>query len=200
MCPVRGRYSLGGMRVEVVFELGEGGARLEVPWEKADGSARYLDLRDDPKTIQEIEPARRHRPLHNFLATVNSADSVFSTARCRVWIEPETAEASEFASEIHLFFALEDLNAERSHYDGLCQRLVELLAHESGETVSAELRVRRCQFRQTGGSGYCLAIFLRARGETAGQAEIRWGLGLAHLQQALLFVSRTVRQRLAQAG
>jgi len=188
------------MRVEVVFELGEGDAWLEVPWEKADGSARYLDLRNDPKALQEIEPARRHRPLHNFLATVNSADSVFSTASCRVWLEPETDATSEFASEIDLFFALEDLNAERSHYEGLCQRLLELLAHESGETVRAELRVRRCRFRQTGGNGNCLALFLRARGETAGQAEIRWGLGLAHVQQALLFVSRTVRQRLAQAG
>ena len=188
------------MRVEVAFELGESDAYLEVPWGKSDGSARYLDLRSDPKAILEIKPARRHRPLHNFLATVNSPDSVFGTARCRVWLEPEADETSEFASEIDVFFALEDLNAERSHYEGLCQRLLELLAHESGETVRAELRVRRCRFRTTGGSGYCLALFLRARGETAGQAEIRWGLGLAHVQQALLFVSRAVRQRLAQAG
>ena len=188
------------MRVEVAFELDESDACLEVPWSRAEGSAQYLDLRSDPKVIQEIEPARRHRPLHNFLATVNSADSVFSTARCRVWLEPETDEPSEFASEIDLIFALEDLNAERSHYEGLCQRLLELLAHESGETVRAELRVRRCRFNSMGGSGYCLTLFLRACGETAGQAEIRWGLGLAHVQQALLFVSRSVRQRLAQAG
>jgi hypothetical protein len=188
------------MRAEVAFELGESDACLEVPWEKVDGSAHYLDLRSDPKAIQEIELARRHRPLHNFLATVNSADSVFSTARCRVWLEPETGDTSEFASQIDLFFAPEDLNTERSHYEGLCQRLLELLAHESGETVRVELRVRRCRFGATGGSGFGLALFLRARGETPGQAEIRWGLGLAHLQQALLFVSRTVRQRLAQAG
>ena len=77
---------------------------------------------------------------------------------------------------------------------------MELLEHESGQTVRLELRVRRCRFRATGGSGFGLALLLRARGETAGQAEIRWGLGLAHLQQALLFVSRGVRQRLAQAG
>lgn len=188
------------MRVEVAFELGDGDARLEVPWEKADGSARYLDLRDDPKAIQQIEPARRHRPLHSFLTTVNSPDSVFSTVCCRVWLEPETGETSEFASEIDLFFELEELNTERSHYEGLCQRLLELLAQESGETVRAELRVRRCRFSQTGGNGFGLALFLRAHGETAGQAEIRWGLGLAHVQQALLFISRTVRQRLTQAG
>lgn len=188
------------MQVEVAFELGDSDVCLEVPWERADGSARFLDLRDDPKAILEIEPARRYRPLHNFLASVNSADSVFGTARCRVWLEPETEETSEFASEIAIFFAIEDLNAERGHYEGLCQRLLELLARESGESVRAELRVRRCRFRTTGGSGYCLALFLRARGETAGQAEIRWGLGLAHVQQALLFTSRTIRQRLASAG
>jgi hypothetical protein len=188
------------MRAEVISELGEADACLEVPWHQADGSARYLDLRGDPKAIQEIEPARRYRPLHNFLTTVNSADSVFRTAACRVWLEPETGETSEFASEIALCFALEDLNDERGHYEGLCRSLQELLAHEPGDAVRAELRVRRCRFGATGGSGFSLAVFLRARGETAGQAEIRWGLGLAHLQQALLFVSRAVRQRLAQAS
>jgi len=187
------------MRVEVAFELAESDERLNVPWEKPDGT-RFLDLRSTPKAIQEIEPARRYRPLHNFLAAVNSTDSVFATARCRVWLEQETGDASEFASEIDLFFASEDLNAERTQYEGLCQRLLELLAQESGQTLRAELRVRRCRFGTTGQNGHCLAVFLHARGETPGQAEIRWGLGLAHLQQALLFVSRGVRQRLTQAG
>ena len=31
--------------------------------------------------------------------------------------------------------------------------------------------------------------------ETREQAEVRWGLGLARVQQALLFVARTLRQK-----
>jgi hypothetical protein len=39
---------------------------------------------------------------------------------------------------------------------------------------------------------------LAAKGNTPEQAVLRWGLGLAHLQQALLFTSRHLRQQIAQ--
>lgn len=188
------------MRVEVAFELEEQDQGLEVPWANRDRATHYLDLRNDPGAIREIEPARRHRPLHTFLAAVNSADSVFSTAQCKVWLEPESGETSEFASQIDLFFALEELNLERSNYEGLGQRLMELLTQDSGESLRAELRVRRCHFRETNERGCFLAVVLRACGETPGQAELRWGLGLVRIQQALLFVSRAIRHQLAGAG
>jgi hypothetical protein len=188
------------MRVGVMFETGEQDARLEVPWRSADQTTEYLDLRADPGAIREIAPARRHRPLYNFLVMLNSGDSVFSTAYCKVWLEPERGETSEFASLVDLFFAPEDLNQQRGHYEGLCEQLLELLTHDSGDTLHAELRVRRCHFRESGAAGYCLAVVLRARGETPGQAELRWGLGLARVQQALLFVSRGIRHWLAQTG
>jgi hypothetical protein len=41
---------------------------------------------------------------------------------------------------------------------------------------------------------------LVGRGGTLEQAELRWGLGVAHLQQALLFLSRAVRQQKARAN
>jgi hypothetical protein len=41
---------------------------------------------------------------------------------------------------------------------------------------------------------------LAAQGDSAEQAVLRWGLGLAHVQQALLFTSRHLRMRLAQTG
>ena len=47
-----------------------------------------------------------------------------------------------------------------------------------------------------------LALWLRlaAKGESPEQAVLRWGLGLAHIQQALLFTSRYLRLHLAQTG
>jgi len=39
---------------------------------------------------------------------------------------------------------------------------------------------------------------LEAVGDNGDQAALRWGLGLAHLQQALLFTSRHLRQLISQ--
>ncbi len=54
--------------------------------------------------------------------------------------------------------------------------------------------------RAAGRTGYGLRIQLSARGVTPQQAELRWGFGLARIQQALLFVSRTIRQQIAQVS
>jgi len=192
------------MRIEVAFQAGDSDEELEVPWKSREGVAAYLDLRDDPRALAQIEPARRHRPLQNFLAVVNSADSVFSTARCKTWLDSEglagEAHASEFASRIDLFFALEDFNLERSRYEELAQRLLGLLVRDPGDVVSARLCLHRCCFGAQAARGYALRVFLYARGATPGQAELRWGLGLARLQQALLFISRVIRQHLAQSA
>jgi len=199
------------MRVEVAFQVGDSDEGLEVPWKGREGVPGYLDLRNDPLALGQIEPARRHRPLQNFLAAVNSADSVFSTARCKTWLDFEglggEGQASEFASRIDLFFALEDFNLDRSRYEELAERLLELLAHDPTDAVSARLCLHRCCFGAParlpdgqGTRGYALRVFLYARGATPGQAELRWGLGLARLQQALLFISRVIRQHLGQSA
>ena len=201
------------MRVEVAFEPAEAGEKLEVPPEGAGAAGppeRWrADLRENPGLLERLEEARRHPSLKNFLAAVNSADSLFSTVRCKTWLKPEgpataTApgqEPCEFASQIDLVFAQEQFNLERSHYDNLTGRLQELLTRETvPDTMRAELRVRLCRFRALGRWGFGLAVFLYARGATAEQAQLRWGLGLARIQQALLFSSRVLRQQIAQAS
>jgi hypothetical protein len=47
---------------------------------------------------------------------------------------------------------------------------------------------------------FATGIRLAAKAESAEQAVLRWGLGLAHLQQALLFTSRHLRMHLAQTN
>jgi hypothetical protein len=41
-------------------------------------------------------------------------------------------------------------------------------------------------------------VDLEAVGDSNEQATLRWGLGLAHVQQALLFSSRYLRQKISQ--
>lgn len=191
------------MQVGVQWEPDESGKAVEIPWENRAKGTRFLDLRDEPAALVEIEPARRQRPLHNFLAALNSADSVFSTVRAQVWLEPES-EAGEaqsiFASGVDLVFASEEMNFDRVTYEGLVQRLFELLTRDPGDALAVQLSVRRCEFRNAGRRGHALGIRLSARGETPGQAELRWGLGIARVQQALLYISRVIRQHLAQAN
>ncbi len=192
------------MRVEVGFELEESSEKLEIPWKSEDSRTTYLDLRESPMALEQIEPARRHRPLRSFLTVVNSDDSLFATARCKTWLEqaPPTAGAEEpcqFISRVDLIFAAESFNLERSHYDDLTRRLAELLTRDTApESLWAALRVHACRFRAAARWGFCLRIWLHALGATPEQAELRSGLGLARIQQALLFVSRFLRQQMAQ--
>lgn len=205
------------MRVEVAFELGEASEKLEIPWETSDPDIRYFDLREDAKSIERLEAARRYPPLRNFLTVVNSADSLFATARCKAWLTqqdpvpgtpsgataaPGTGlEPSEFASQVDLVFTPEQFNFNRSQYASLTGRLVELLTRESApDALRVALRVRACHFRAPGRWGFFLAVFLHAHGATPEQAELRWGLGLARVQQALLFTSRILRQKIARTS
>ncbi len=185
------------MRVEAAFELEESHDTLEIPWESAEG--RYLDLRENPGLLERLEAARQSRPLRSFLAAVNSAASVFSTARCKLWLRQEPRgsgpDASEFVSRVDLVFASEPLNFDRGRYEELSRRLQELLTGDAAShALRAELRTRPCRFRTPGRSGFSLRILLYACGTTPEQAELRWGLGLARVQQALLFSSRILRQ------
>jgi hypothetical protein len=193
------------MRVEVAIRAEESSETLEIPWESSDPEVRYFDLRGDPRAIARIDAARQHPPLGSFLVAVNSEDSVFATTRCKTWLQQVAAasgaEACEFGSRIDLVFAPEPFNFQRSRYDNLTQRLQELLSRETApDALRSELSVRPCRFHATARLGFCLRILLRARGATSEQVELRWGLGLARIQQALLFISRIVRQQIAQVS
>jgi hypothetical protein len=189
------------MRVDVISPADEA---LEFPWESADPAGRYLDLRETPKAIEQVPAARRHPPLRTFLAAVNSGDSLFTTLRSKAW--PEAAGTGseavyEFASRIDLVFASERLQSSLAAHGDLVERLRALLTKEDESApLRAELSLVPCRFRAQGTQGCALRIVLRARGARPEQAELRWGLGLARIQQALLFTSRALRQQMGMAS
>jgi hypothetical protein len=83
----------------------------------------------------------------------------------------------------------------------LLQKLVELLrVAGSAETLAARLCLAAHPGVDAKPAGFALRLRLEARGNSAEQAVLRWGLGVAHVQQALLFTSRYLRQQVAQAG
>jgi hypothetical protein len=99
------------MRVEIVEE-----AESASPLAAFPPAEKYFDLRENPAAIGQIAVARQHLPLRNFLAPVNSAESIFATAS--VSTKPELPAAvsadqvCEFASQARIVFAEPTLNWE----------------------------------------------------------------------------------------
>ena len=189
------------MRVKLRLEFDAEPAGLKIPEGGQPGG--YVNLRENPGAIEQIEPARLYRPLRGLLIALNSAESEFASVACRTWTKenPAAAEASEFGSRVDVIFSRQKHNFERSTYLSLAEGLRELLERESGAaTLEADVSVLRCTYRESSSQGYALRLILTGRGSTPAQAELRWGLGVAHLQQALLFLSRAARQEQARAN
>jgi hypothetical protein len=184
------------MRVEIVEE-----AESASPLTPFPPAEKYFDLRENPGAIGQIAAARQHLPLRNFLASVNSAESIFATASVSTKSElpaaVSTDQACEFASQARIVFAEPTLNWERKNYVDLSSGLKELLERDTGDALRATLRISSCEFAADKRKGFCLDVRLIAEGNSAQQAELRWGLGLARIQQALLFRSRAMKQQLA---
>ena len=160
--------------------------------------ASYVDLRENPHGIEQIEAARPHRPLRGLLVALNSAESVFASTACETWMRemPRGPQAAEFGSRVDVIFSAQRHNFERDSYESLGAQLRVLLDMETGgDTLAVEICVLRCTFGNAARPGYALRLILTGHGDTAALAELRWSLGVAHLQQALLFLSRTVRQQ-----
>jgi hypothetical protein len=185
------------MRVETIDDTEGRGPAMVFPPGKD-----YVDLRDDPHALERIALARQYAPLRNFLAAVNGADSLFASASTSTQADsPATVsvgEAYEFASQAGLVFAEASVNFERDRYTDLAAGLKELLERDSGDAIRAVLRISPCDFPAQNRRGFCLSIRLVAHGASAEQAEMRWGLGLARMQQALLFTARALRRELGE--
>ncbi len=183
------------MRVEIVDDTQSAERAMTFP-----PVEDYFDLRENPRGIERIPAARLYLPLRNFLAAVNSAESVFNSASARA--QPHSpppdssSEANDFSSQTTLVFAVSSLNFERDRYAELAARLKGLLERDAGDALRVILRIAVCQFTDENRQGYSLSIHLIAQGASAEQAEMRWGLGLARLQQALMFSARALRQQL----
>lgn len=194
LCARPGSDSLLVMRVDIVTEPeGAPHARKFPPAEN------WLDLREDPRAIERIEPARRHHPLRTFLVALNAAESPLVTGSVRVQQDTPAGvaagEACEFASEARIALRDEPHRSQRESYSNLAAQLKELLERDAPANLEAILKISSCTFAEQGGPGFCLDVRLLARGESATQAEMRWGLGLARLQQALLFSARALRTK-----
>lgn len=136
--------------------------------------------------------------IKSFLTVMESDDSLL-----RATLGGPSSEESEsgcaYAMEIMMRFRRSELARDRQLYFLLSEKLIELLRNAgSREFLEAKLWLSSTDRRSK--DGHELWLQLTATGDTPEQAVLRWGLGLAHIQQAILFTSRYLRQYLTQKG
>jgi len=129
--------------------------------------------------------------LNSFLSSLDLDEAPYSVVGCKVWAARVDAklEPAIFASQL-------DLTAPRygrEQYEGLASGLAKLLERESGDALWVKLHVMSSQAPE-GLGGLCLRTSLFACAATREQAQLRWSLGFARLQQALLFEARAIRR------
>lgn len=178
--------SFAGMRVEAVGEMPK---RTGMSGGVASGAAAGLAIK-------------------NFLAAIDSDDSLFRVAQPLAGPSAdESTDGRVYFGDIVLEFRRSELSQQRSLHFLLLEKLIELLkeagSQETLETTlcltSGSILVNRSGGQESQNQKeLALWVRLAARGDSAEQAVLRWGLGLAHIQQALLFTSRHLRLHLAQ--
>ena len=138
--------------------------------------------------------------LQNFQSAIRSEDSLFDDHSTGAGPVGSAGDGHETCSgDFLLAFRDETLGRDRGLHLQLLQKLIELLKHSgSPDVLAARLCLVFEGARESRKESYALRIQLEAAGDSKEQAALRWGLGVAQLQQALLFSSRYLRQRMAQ--
>jgi hypothetical protein len=162
------------MRVDVVERLPEHGA--------AAGEA--------------AEDASVKLALQNFQNAIEGDDSLFVSEFRGNWRMSRAGDGRGICSgNFSLTFRSGDHGRDQGSYFQLIQKLIELLKGAgSQEVLMARLCLISAGKDEPNPGVFSLGIELEAVGDSGEQAALRWGLGVAHLQQALLFTSRYLRQ------
>jgi len=147
-----------------------------------------------------VEDASVKLALQNFQSTMQGDDSLFvSEYRGNSRVSRAGDGRGICSGNFSLSFKEREFGRNRGLYFQLIQKLIELLKGAgSQEVLMARLCLVLAGKDESSPGIFSLRIELEAVGNNGDQAALRWGLGLAHLQQALLFTSRYLRQLISQ--
>jgi hypothetical protein len=156
----------------------------------------------DPAKWKAIEDAAISRALRSFFTAIESADSLFAGEMLGSVVSGRMGgEGVTCAGDFSLRFRESKLADNRAIHFSLLEKLSELLKQAgSADSLLASLSLSGKAGSQSKTGALALQVRLEATGNSSEQAALRWGLGLAHVQQAVLFTSRYLRQQLLQKG
>ncbi len=198
------------MQADSAVELDAQSDSLEVPWASPDGRVRYYDLRRQPELLLNVEEARNHHVLGEFLAAVNSQASILETAKCDAWASEEISEEEriygapwKFGSYVDLIFSDEEPRLSVERHQELAESASRMLRRAPEIPAAAEFVVRRCFYHASPApaprEGFYLTFYLYGYGDDRQDAERRWGIALKMVENLLLQLSATYRQTARQA-
>jgi len=156
-----------------------------------------------------VEDAGAERALRSFFAAIESDDSLFTCESPRTRLAEgasgatlgRTPGAALCSGDFVLRFRGTSLGGNRRLHFSLVEKLVELLkVAGSAEWLTARISLTPDSGGEANPTGLAVRLRLEAQGSSAEQAGLRWGLGVAHVQQALLFTSRYLRQQIGQSA
>jgi hypothetical protein len=163
------------------------------------GEIASLKDRFRPGGREPSEKVNESQVLANFRAAVSGKDSFFRLQDCVAGFPGQPGEThGAYAGQFMIAFRRLDLSGDRNLYLILRQTLQELLKEaSSSDALFATMCVRAPAAEEARPPELSLVLQLEAIGSTPEQAEVRWSLGLAHVQEALLCASRLLMQRLS---
>ncbi len=183
------------MDADFAVELGSDDPVLDFPWTDASGRLAYVDLKRHPELLRRIGEAKDHPALAEFLRSVNSARSVFESAKCDAWATDELVPEEEIFGASHKFASYVDVvfsdSADRHSFprhEQFVKQLVALLRRAPEISSSAEVCVRRC-FSREGAEmheGFYFTVYVNGYGNDELAAQKNWAIGMQLVGNAIV--------------
>jgi hypothetical protein len=186
------------MDADLSVELGKDDPVLDFPWSDPSGRLAFVDLKQHPELLPQIEESKRHPEIAEFLRAVNSARSPFASAKCDLWSTKELSAEEEifgashkFASYVDVVFCDCDKRRSLLFHEQFGNRLIALLRRAPEISSSIEVCLRRCFFREQNDSsdGFYLTLYVNGYGNDETTSMKNWAIGLRLLGNAILQIS-----------
>jgi hypothetical protein len=186
------------VQADFLVECGAEDECLEIPWSSEDGVPRYVDLKENPALIAELEEARRFPEIADFLRTANSPSGAFLTAKCDagfthdMTVEDEPfGTCAKFGSYVDVLFASPVARSSYEQNEACARNLVRLLQRAPEMPASAEFLVRRCFLSRENAEadGFYMTCYVFGYSDEEEEARKFWGIALRLLGNALVQIS-----------
>lgn len=168
---------------------------LVVPWsDPASPARRFIDLRENPYDLDEIEEAAEHPALMHALRALNASRSPVFTAKCDAWPldpgdlaqvrllldHPADETHDGFASYIDLLWRERPLFVSFHRQEQLLDRLVRLAAPLHYPYALTECVLRPALLDLDGPQeGFAISLYVKALGHDPRAAKENWAAALA---------------------
>jgi hypothetical protein len=155
-----------------------------------------------PAQSESSQRLSESQVLSNFRAALSSKDSFFRLQDLVAGFPGQPGELhGACAGQFAIAFRRLDLSADLGLYSILLQTLQEYLKKaSSSDALFVTLCVTTPATKEASAPECSLVLRLEAIGSTPEQAELRWGYGLVHLQEALLSASHLLRRHVAKTS